>query len=182
VTATGARYDPSTDTWTATKPVSPSMARLEHSAVWTGSKMIVWAARALRCSVRTSTTARSTAGDEHLAEGRHHWRSGRSLSARRGVDRLEDDRVGRREEFHLRYHRRHLQPAHRFVVCNEYGQRSAGKVDFGTVWTGSQMLVWGGQDPRGARYSRRPTPGHRSARPTRLPPAIVIRLCGPAPR
>jgi hypothetical protein len=24
-----------------------------------------------------------------------------------------------------------------------------GKVDFGTVWTGSQMLVWGGQDPRG---------------------------------
>ena len=40
---TGGRYDPSTDTWTATStgPSAPS-ARTEHTAVWTGTEMIVW--------------------------------------------------------------------------------------------------------------------------------------------
>jgi hypothetical protein len=40
--ATGARYDPVSDTWTPTAAAGAPSARGRHSAVWTGSEMIVW--------------------------------------------------------------------------------------------------------------------------------------------
>ena len=39
---TGARYSPSTDSWTATSTTNAPDARTGHTAVWTGSEMIVW--------------------------------------------------------------------------------------------------------------------------------------------
>jgi N-acetylneuraminic acid mutarotase len=39
---TGGRYNPSTDSWTATSIVGAPSARYVHTAVWTGSEMIVW--------------------------------------------------------------------------------------------------------------------------------------------
>ncbi len=39
---TGARYDPSTDSWTATSTSHVPRARSGHTAIWTGSEMIVW--------------------------------------------------------------------------------------------------------------------------------------------
>ena len=38
---TGGRYNPNTDSWTATSTFAPE-AREKHTAVWTGSVMIVW--------------------------------------------------------------------------------------------------------------------------------------------
>ena len=42
VTNTGGRYNPSTDSWTATTLTNAPTARDGHTAVWTGSEMIVW--------------------------------------------------------------------------------------------------------------------------------------------
>ena len=40
---TGSIYDPSNNTWTATSLTNaPTQGRIDHSSVWTGSKMIVW--------------------------------------------------------------------------------------------------------------------------------------------
>ena len=41
---TGGRYDPSTNQWAAggTSIVNAPMARDSHTAVWTGTEMIVW--------------------------------------------------------------------------------------------------------------------------------------------
>jgi N-acetylneuraminic acid mutarotase len=39
---TGGVYDPATDTWTATSMVGAPAPRWGHTAVWTGSRMIVW--------------------------------------------------------------------------------------------------------------------------------------------
>src|SRR5437899_1779232 len=39
---TGWRYNPATDSWTATTRVNAPSARRQHTAVWTGSEMIVW--------------------------------------------------------------------------------------------------------------------------------------------
>ena len=39
---TGGRYNPGTDTWTATSTTNAPAARAFHTAVWTGSEMIVW--------------------------------------------------------------------------------------------------------------------------------------------
>ena len=39
---TGGRYDPGTDNWTATSTANAPTGRELHTAVWTGSEMIVW--------------------------------------------------------------------------------------------------------------------------------------------
>jgi lambda repressor-like predicted transcriptional regulator len=39
---TGGRYDPATDSWTPTSTTNAPFARWLHTAVWTGSEMIVW--------------------------------------------------------------------------------------------------------------------------------------------
>src|SRR5205807_7093724 len=39
---TGARYNPGTDSWTATKTSDAPAGREVHTAVWTSSQMIVW--------------------------------------------------------------------------------------------------------------------------------------------
>ena len=42
---TGGRYNPGTDTWAATSGINAPTARGLHTAVWTGSEMIVWGDR-----------------------------------------------------------------------------------------------------------------------------------------
>jgi len=39
---TGGRYNPSTDSWTATSTTNAPDPRAYHTAVWTGNEMIVW--------------------------------------------------------------------------------------------------------------------------------------------
>ena len=39
---TGGRYNPITDGWTATSATGAPTGRGLHTAVWTGSEMIVW--------------------------------------------------------------------------------------------------------------------------------------------
>jgi hypothetical protein len=38
----GGRYDPGTDSWRATTLINAPTGRFRHTAVWTGSEMIVW--------------------------------------------------------------------------------------------------------------------------------------------
>ena len=38
----GGRYNPTTDTWTAMSTNGAPGGRIYHTAVWTGSEMIVW--------------------------------------------------------------------------------------------------------------------------------------------
>ena len=45
---TGGRYNPSTDSWTATSTTNAPTARIGHTAVWTGSEMIVWGGDVMR--------------------------------------------------------------------------------------------------------------------------------------
>src|SRR4029077_8812642 len=39
---TGGKYNPGTDSWAATSSTNTPSAREYHTAVWTGSEMIVW--------------------------------------------------------------------------------------------------------------------------------------------
>jgi uncharacterized repeat protein (TIGR01451 family) len=39
---TGGRYDPASDSWTATTTAGAPSKRTDHTAVWTGSEMLVW--------------------------------------------------------------------------------------------------------------------------------------------
>src|SRR5206468_9975969 len=42
--ASGARYDPTNDSWTTTSTTSAPIGRVFPKAVWAGSEMIVWGA------------------------------------------------------------------------------------------------------------------------------------------
>ena len=42
ISNTGGRYNPSTDSWTATSTTNAPTGRDFHTAVWTGRIMIVW--------------------------------------------------------------------------------------------------------------------------------------------
>ena len=39
---TGGRYNPSSDSWTATSLTNAPLPRINHTAVWTGQEMVVW--------------------------------------------------------------------------------------------------------------------------------------------
>ena len=149
MTNTGGLYDPATDTWTPTSTVGAPPAREGHTAVWTGSKMIVWGGfgrpggpsntgglydPATDTWTPTSTVGAPTARGYHTAV----W-TGSKMIVWGGWD------AGG-----LREHRRHLRSGHRHLDADEHRRRSHGRAACHTaVWTGSKMIVWGGRDAPG---------------------------------
>jgi hypothetical protein len=66
--ASGGRYSPTTDTWRATKIDSGTPAgRIDHSAVWTGTEMIVWGGDDALGSYYSNTGGRYSPADDHWA-------------------------------------------------------------------------------------------------------------------
>ena len=59
---TGGRYDPATDSWTAVTLEHAPLARTNHTAVWTGSYMIVWGRRGRRRSTAQRGVVRHGSG------------------------------------------------------------------------------------------------------------------------
>jgi len=56
--ATGGQYDPESDTWTVTSAIGAPVGRAAHTAVWTGSDMIVWGGFAAPFGSSTDTGGR----------------------------------------------------------------------------------------------------------------------------
>jgi len=50
---TGGRYNPGTDTWATTSTANAPTARYSHTAVWTGSEMIIWGGHHVTSSFNT---------------------------------------------------------------------------------------------------------------------------------
>ena len=97
--ATGGRYQPATDMWLPTSTVGAPSARYEHTAVWTGSEMIVWGGRGVGSSENVLGLV-STGGRYNPTTDQ--WLATTATGA----------------------------PAARF--------------DHTAVWTGTEMVVWGG--------------------------------------
>ena len=153
---TGGRYNPSTDTWTATTTRNAPSGRSNHTAVWTGSEMIVWG-RAGNTGGRydpstdrwidTSTTnapsdrAYYTAvwiGSEMIVWG---GQAGNSLF----------DTGGR------------YNPTTDNWTATSTINAPAARSLHTAVWTGSEMIVWGGTTytadlNTGGRYCAQPQP------------------------
>jgi hypothetical protein len=54
---TGARYNPSTDTWTPMTTLNAPTARISHTATWTGTEMVVWGGDETAANVYPRTRA-----------------------------------------------------------------------------------------------------------------------------
>ena len=72
---TGGRYDPSTDSWILTTTVNAPSPRGSHTAVWTGTEMIVWGGSDFntggRYNAGTDSWTSTTTANAPAARGAH---------------------------------------------------------------------------------------------------------------
>jgi hypothetical protein len=109
----GARYNPANNTWTPTSVgANVPDPRSSHSAVWSGSEMIVWGG-ANESGVLAAGARYDPANDSWTPTSDGTERAGAAQrSQRRRLDRHGNDRVGRRRRLGAE-HRRPLRPGER---------------------------------------------------------------------
>ncbi len=145
---TGGRYNPVTDIWTATRvnPGAPP-ARFSHSAVWTGSRMLIWggstAAGATSSGAKydpVGNTWESMAGSGAPVARYSHsaiWTGGRMI-VWGGTDGTSYFSSGGSYD-----------PLGDAWSATSGMNAPPGRQDPLAAWTGSQMVVWGGTDGAG---------------------------------
>jgi N-acetylneuraminic acid mutarotase len=160
---TGGKYNPGTDSWTATSTTNAPDARSEHTAVWTGSEMIVWGgvgdANRLNTGGRynpstdswtaTSTTNAPDARSRHTAV----W-TGLEMIVWGGTN----DSTGGR-----------YNPSTDNWTATSTTGAPSGRYEHTAVWTGSQMIVWGGVGSSGGDLN---TTGRYCAQAASMHPAF----------
>jgi N-acetylneuraminic acid mutarotase len=152
-TNTGARYNPSTDTWTPTAVSASVSAVADHTAVWTGSKMVVWGGQAIVGPIiggvydpvtNTWTTVSTVNAPRDRYLHTAVWTGSRMIvwggvSAESNAGGIYD-------------------PATNTWVgtTNVGSETPTGRAGHSAVWTGSKMIVWGG----GPKHGRGVRPAH----------------------
>ena len=162
--ATGGRYNPSTNQWQPTLLAGAPAAREGHSAVWTGTRMVVWggfggAVAACNCCEPGTGTGCNDSDCESLVCGFDpfccdvKWDSicaeeaGSLCNCCATFDAAQDylDTGGRYDPV-----------ANAWSPTATVGAPSA-RLNHTAVWTGTRMIVWGGNrggqlPPGGGRY------------------------------
>jgi N-acetylneuraminic acid mutarotase len=143
----GGRYNPASDTWTATAPGGAPLARYNHSAVWTGDSMIIWGGADANFRntggrynpIANTWSATPTAGapsarSEHAAI----W-TGNEMVVWGGVGGTPASPIPLSTG--ARYN-----PASNSWAALPAGGAPAARTGHKAVWSGAEMLVWGGTD------------------------------------
>jgi N-acetylneuraminic acid mutarotase len=145
-TNTGGVYDPGSDTWTATSMTNAPMGREWHTAVWTGSRMIVWGGTrwtasgesylntgaAYDSTTDTWTPISMTNAPAGRTDHTAIW-TGSSMiiwGGRVGEERLNTGGV--------------YDPATDTWTATSTTNAPTRRYAHTAVWTGSAMIVWGG--------------------------------------
>ena len=155
--SSGAVYDPAADTWTQITAAAAPAGRFEHSAVWTGSRMIVWGGCFnAQCStqfydggrydpavdswtpVDTTTSPSQRAGHSAIWTGTEMIVWGGCYG---GECQLVLNTGGR------------YSPATDSWVSTSTENAASSRVAHTAVWTGAEMIVWGGHDNLGQTSS-----------------------------
>jgi N-acetylneuraminic acid mutarotase len=149
---TGGRYNPATDGWTLTSMVNAPAARRAHTAVWTGSEMIVWGGAGDNYPFLLNTGSRYDPATDSWTpvtingapEPRYvHtavW-TGNEMIIWGGASTGGAANTGGQYN----------------PVTNSWKQSStagapAGRYHHTAVWTGIEMIIWGPDGGAGGRY------------------------------
>jgi N-acetylneuraminic acid mutarotase len=162
--SSGGRYHPSTNSWTATNLTNAPVERFNHTAVWTGTEMIVWGGESDACScflntggrynpntdswTATTTTNAPTRRDVHSAV----W-TGSEMIVWAGFE-VETDS-------YVKTGGRYNPSTDSWTATSTTGAPD-GRGSHTAVWTGSQIIVWGGENfirpmNSGGRYCAQPS-------------------------
>jgi hypothetical protein len=139
---TGGIYDPVTNTWTPTSAIGAPGARKNHTAVWTGTKMIVWGGVSdLEVPVQTGGALEPTAGTwtalalAGAPTARYYhsavW-TGMKMIVWGGVDGWGTGGI--------------YNPGTDAWASVSTTGAPTGSAGHSGVWTGTTMIVWGGED------------------------------------
>jgi len=150
--ASGARYDPSADAWSPTSTgANLPAARSGHTAVWTGTEMIIWGGLsggtyfntggAYRPSTNTwratSLASAPTGRSRHAAV----WTG--SMMIVYGGDNPSATNTGGR----------YTPGSDTWAATSTGANVPSARDGFTAVWTGTQMVIWGGSPNPGGRYN-----------------------------
>ena len=140
---TGGRYNPTTDSWAATNTVNAPEARWYHSAVWTGSEMVVWGGTNQTIYLNTgakynpsdnSWTATTSASAPLGRVGHSTIWSGSEMIVWAGTDStFNDTNIGGRYD-----------PVDDSWEATSAANPLHARDSHTAVWTGTEMIVWGG--------------------------------------
>jgi N-acetylneuraminic acid mutarotase len=141
------------DTWTATSTTNAPTARIQHTAVWTGSEMIVWGGGDFPTGGRydpiTDTWTATSTINAPSARRRHTaiW-TGTEMIVWGGDDFSGYLDTGGR-----------YNPSTDSWTATSITNAPEVRVEHTAVWTGNEMIVWGGFNPEsgetktGGRYN-----------------------------
>jgi N-acetylneuraminic acid mutarotase len=182
----GGKYNPVSDSWTPTSTTNAPEARSQHTAVWSGSKMVVWGGYdnsggfntggrynpSADSWMATSTTNAPEARSNHTAV----W-TGNEMIVWGGIEAVDQN------QFDLNTGGRYDPGTDTWVSTNT--ANAPGPRDFhSAIWTGSKMIVWGGEVDRhnalastGGRYCAQSAPT-----PTPTPTPTATPRGTPRPR
>jgi N-acetylneuraminic acid mutarotase len=141
---TGGRYNPSTDSWTATSTTNAPDPRSSHTAVLVGSEMIVWGGASFfayfntggRYNPDTDTwTATSTTNAPDPRSSHTAVSTGSEMIVWGGNDSSGVFNTGGRYD-----------PTTNSWTATSTTNAPSPRSEQSAVWTGGQMIVWGGSD------------------------------------
>src|SRR5581483_4712542 len=141
---TGGRYDPNTNTWTATSFSNAPDPRHNHTAVWTGTEMIIWGGfnnesfQDLNTGGRydpdtDSWTATSTFAPDPRENHTAVWTGTQMIIWGGSTFFSEDFNTGGRYD-----------PGVDSWVATSPANAPDARTFHTAVWTGTEMIVWGG--------------------------------------
>jgi len=142
--SSGGRYNPVTDTWSPTSSNSPD-ARVRHSAIWTGSEMIVWGgydgqqkfSSGSRYNPFMDTWIATSPAGPLLKRWGHcaSW-TGSSMIIWGGYTGTIDVLYPR--------HGGLYDPINDIWLYTTTKNAPTGRTNHSCIWNGSEMIVWGG--------------------------------------
>ncbi len=148
----GARYNPASNSWTAVNTNNSPGVRSDHTAVWTGSEMIIWGGDrndGARYNPGSDTwTAVTTNGAPGQRMNNTAVWTGTEMIVWGGYYFDLNDFM-----YHYRNDGGRYNPvSNSWTGVSLSGAPSVRRLHT-AVWTGSEMIVWGGTDAIGTAYN-----------------------------
>jgi N-acetylneuraminic acid mutarotase len=147
---TGGRYNPSTDSWTATSTTNAPEGRIYHTAVWTGSEMIVWGGLDQNFGYLNTGGKYNPITDSWTATSSTNVPGARYFHTAvwTGSEMIVWGGSGDTINFFFNTGGRYNPNTNSWTATSTANAPAPRNVHT-AVWTGTQMIVWGGQVPNG---------------------------------
>ena len=145
---TGGGYNPSSDSWTATSTTNAPTARQRHMAVWIGTQMIVWGGEGCPIGCFTNIGGRyNPSTDTWTATSTANAPAGREshTAVSTGTEMIVWGGSFYDGSYHFLNTGGRYNPSTDSWTATSLANVPAGRAGHTTVWTGSEMIVWGGQ-------------------------------------